>query len=131
MPKFHPTPQVYLGREEYERLTTEAKSLAVNWSRDGGSVVYFLQRGGSRLIKIGRTVDPLRRFTAIRGPTGASLKLLRLVPGGLREEAWFHRRFAASRSEGEWFWFDPEMVTAMPPWEVTEAKASQADLFHG
>jgi hypothetical protein len=73
------------------------------------SVVYFLIR--ENLIKIGTTVDLARRTRQIAsgesmppGMTVGPVEVLATMPGGVRQEAELHARFAAHRVSGtEWF----------------------------
>ena len=65
-------------------------------------VVYFI-RAESGQIKIGVSVDVVRRMQDLQGASPSRLELLGTVSGGLREEGRLHRKFAAHRLHGEWF----------------------------
>lgn len=69
-------------------------------------------------MKIGFSADPWGRVDSIttRGlrprdvKRGAAVDFIGYIPGGRREEAAFHRQFATSWVEGEWFTIDDEAV---------------------
>lgn len=44
-----------------------------------------------------------------------SLTVIREIPGGHREEAWFHARFRDFHLRGEWYSFDPAMLSVNVP----------------
>lgn len=83
----------------------------------GGMSVYFI-RDGSGMVKIGRADDPWQRLRDLQVASPHELQLVRVVQGGSKVEAWFHRRFAANHVRGEWFWFASEMLTIAAPDEV-------------
>lgn len=64
-------------------------------------MIYFIRSGD--YVKIGRTIDPKKRTSAIRChcPTGATLLLT--LDGDHREERRWHRHFAAYHHRAEWF----------------------------
>lgn len=66
---------------------------------------------GQAAIKIGRTIDPLKRFAAVRSSCPAPIKHFAWVHVEGRElamqiEAELHAAFAHRRLHGEWFRFD-------------------------
>lgn len=69
--------------------------------------VYFIQKGyGS--FKIGVSVDPEKRLSALQTANHAELFLIAKFPFSSRSEAMqveksLHRKFARFRLEGEWF----------------------------
>lgn len=66
------------------------------------SFVYFIQR--ERLIKIGFSVDPIRRAADLGGA------VLATIPGGRAVERQTHQRFAHLRDRGEWFQPGPDLL---------------------
>lgn len=79
--------------------------------------VYFVQdRRG--YVKIGYAVDPTRRLAGLQTANSGNLSIIRVVDGGKPTERWLHRRFAHCRGRGEWFDFDPAMLTVIPPDEI-------------
>lgn len=73
--------------------------------------VYFIQDGGTKEIKIGFSLgDPLGRLRNFRTGNPRPLKLLVTIPGGAKEEAALHERFADLRGQGEWFRADARLL---------------------
>jgi hypothetical protein len=64
-------------------------------------LVYFAQSVNGGPIKIGISVDPLKRVRSI--PYHDELILLATLPGGRKLEKKLHNRFSACRLQGEWF----------------------------
>jgi hypothetical protein len=83
------------------------------------STVYFVQDDNGR-VKIGYAADPAARVGALQSANGGRLAVIRFIDGGPATERWLHRRFARRRLRGEWFAFDPEMMTVVPPDEVPQ-----------
>lgn len=67
--------------------------------------VYLIGSPDSRLVKIGRSVDPERRLADIQRMSPTKLAVLWRTEGGPTLEAALHRRFKTLRSHGEWFSF--------------------------
>ena len=65
------------------------------------SFVYFISGGG--LIKIGVTINPKQRLSALQIGSPLPLCLLAVMPGGPSLEADLHKRFQGLRVHGEWF----------------------------
>lgn len=66
-------------------------------------VVYFVQYGKTRQVKIGTTRHVTRRVCGLRSGSPTGLHLLATVPGDEITEAEMHRRFRKYRLRGEWF----------------------------
>jgi hypothetical protein len=79
--------------------------MPLNRSKDTTAVVYFL-RSGER-IKIGSTTNPRTRFGEIANQIGADVELLGWMPGDYEVEHNLHKRFLATRIEGEQEWYTP------------------------
>lgn len=75
------------------------------------SHVYFIESKASGLIKIGRSINPAGRFSAIRTMSPEELSLLGSVPESVYSEGELHKRFAKHRKHGEWFQDAPEIRT--------------------
>ena len=82
-----------------------------------GAGVYFLLSDDGH-VKIGVTNDIASRVSGLQTAQAKPLSLIRFVHGGPKTERWLHRRFEASRVRGEWFRFEPDMLTVTPPDEV-------------
>ena len=86
--------------------------------------VYFIADQYDR-VKIGHAEDPCARLSAIQCGSPEQLYLMRAVQGGQKVEKWFHKKFAAHRLHGEWFRFDPAMLTLPAPDEIPAANEKQ------
>ena len=67
------------------------------------SIVYYIQRG--KLIKIGTTADPARRFAELLPD-----KILAFEPGEPEHEKMRHWQFTHLRRQGEYFTAAPELM---------------------
>lgn len=89
----------------------EATSTAVGY-------VYLLKHGTRREYKIGRTNNPMRREGELGIQLPEKCQPVHYIqtddPEGV--EAYWHRRFAAKRKEGEWFALAPQEVRAFKRW---------------
>src|ERR1043166_2341981 len=77
--------------------------------------VYFIRVGQDGPVKIGRANNPTQRLIDLQVSHYEELRLIRTVPGNKGVERWMQQRFAADRIRGEWYRFDPAMLTAGPP----------------
>ena len=80
--------------------------------------VYLLKHGSRREYKIGRTNNPLRREGELGVQLPEKCQPVHYVqtddPEGV--EAYWHRRFASKRKEGEWFALTAQDVRAFKRW---------------
>lgn len=81
---------------------TEPKEPARSW-------VYFIKSKKSGLIKIGRSINPDKRFNAIRTMSPDELVLLGSIPEKVMTESELHKKFSHLRKHGEWFEGDDEL----------------------
>jgi hypothetical protein len=72
--------------------------------------IYFIEAVGMDLIKIGYTIDPVKRFMTMLTVSPAPLSLLGSIWGGPRREAEIHGKLEAHRLHGEWFKKVPEVM---------------------
>jgi len=81
--------------------------------------VYLLQHGSRREYKIGRTMNPLRREGEIGIQLPEKIQPIHVIKtddsAGI--EAYWHRRFASKRKEGEWFALTASDVRAFTRWK--------------
>lgn len=70
-------------------------------------VVYFLVDEPMSAVKIGRTVDTVRRLRELQVGGTSKLKYLGWIPGGSEQEGALHRVMAEHRIRGEWFRLTP------------------------
>lgn len=92
--------------------------------------VYFIRAGETTAVKIGHTGDPSRILRRYQTYNHERLRLIRLIPEGWSEaETWLHHYFRHRHMHGEWFAFDPEMLTVEPePRFSLSLRAHQARL---
>ena len=92
-------------------VETEDATIAVGY-------VYMLKHGTRREYKIGRTNNPLRREGELGIQLPEKCQPIHYVqtddPEGV--EAYWHRRLANKRKEGEWFALTPQDVRAFKRW---------------
>jgi T5orf172 domain len=76
--------------------------------------VYFIRAGLDGDVKIGTSIDPLKRLYSLQTSHTMRLRIIRLVEGGRKEEQEIHRRFSAHRKAREWFAFSDEILAPAP-----------------
>lgn len=113
------------GYEEVARLCNgyTPRPQDISDQADVGEVavgyVYLVKHGSRREYKIGRTNNPLRREGEIGIELPEKLQPIHVIktdnPAGV--EAYWHRRFAAKRKEGEWFALTAQDVRAFKRWK--------------
>lgn len=74
------------------------------------SQVYFLLAPTVGVVKIGCSIDIVRRLGEIRLISPVILELIGTVPGGFNVEAAYHKRWAQLRQHGEWFTATDELL---------------------
>lgn len=75
--------------------------------------VYFIQAEGGGPVKIGWAKRPKKRLSSIQTSHKDRLVIRKLVAARTEAEAKFHKRFAKSRLQGEWFEATPDLVAFM------------------
>lgn len=97
--------------------------------------VYFIRAGDDGPVKIGWALDVTLRIVELQCGNHLELHVIRTVdclPSGERAA---HRAFAGSRLRGEWFHFQPEMLSwsapdgLPPPRRVVRSAALRAVLL--
>jgi hypothetical protein len=71
--------------------------------------VYVAYSPEANEIKIGSSHNPGRRMGDLERELGIAIYLLASMPGGFRKEKASHARFAAEKTEGEWFRASPKL----------------------
>lgn len=81
---------------------------------------YIIRAGTEGPVKIGRAQNVQARLAMLQTGNHEELRILRIIAGDV--EAGLHRQYSHLRIRGEWFRFDPSMLTAIPglPPEVDE-----------
>lgn len=74
--------------------------------------IYFARAGETDRIKIGSAVDVEDRIKILQTGCPERLNVLLVLPCGSYEmESGFHRQFGSSRTQGEWFKYEPEVAS--------------------
>ena len=81
--------------------------------------IYFIEAVGMDLIKIGYTIDPVRRFMGMLTMSPAPLSLLGSISGGPQKELKIHAELEPHRLHGEWFRKVPEVMVVVATAEQT------------
>lgn len=116
------------------RIANEAD--AIEEDRLLKSKVYFIGID-DKIVKIGRSVDPLSRMAQIRQgsslmPEGYDRKrveLLGTVPGGSQLESRLHGALSFHRLKGEWFAQHPDVIAVMSYLCLGEMKAEASRVL--
>jgi hypothetical protein len=87
------------------RMTREELSQAYD-----NNFVYFIrgERGGP--IKIGHAANPSERLKAMQTGSPVKLRIIGIVPGGIRKEAELHKQFGYLHAHNEWFRSSKELL---------------------
>jgi hypothetical protein len=67
------------------------------------SFIYFIQHGENGPVKIGLSIEPVKRIRKLQTGNPRDLFLRHVVPGDLSVEQQLHDRFEPARIRGEWF----------------------------
>ena len=90
--------------------------------------VYFIRAGESGPVKIGTAEDASSRLRELQAGNHVELRIMRQIDGGRAEELAMHRHFERGRIRGEWFQFDPEMLTIQAPSLIARIKLMAGDV---
>lgn len=90
---------------------------------------YIIRVGADGPVKIGRSEDPAQRLTDLQTSHAQELQLLRVLETAFEAEPIFHERFAHLRIRGEWFEFDPEMLSFVPSLPAAPEDRPIADVI--
>lgn len=77
--------------------------------------VYIAMKLSDGSVKIGTSGNVKSRLSSIAFDEKSKMLLLRELDGSFGEEKWMHIRFSDRNICGEWFQFDPEMMTVEIP----------------
>jgi len=86
---------------------------------------YIVRAGDNGPVKIGWADDVAARVADLQTGHYETLRVIREVDTWWNSEPQFHERFKDRRLRGEWFTFDPEMLTFIP----REAKSKRERLL--
>jgi hypothetical protein len=92
-------------------LETQKSQLAIELPSTGipESYVYFLLDIEAMVVKVGYSSQIDERLKQIRSHTISPLVLVKIIPGGFKEEQLIHQRFSHLRVHHEWFRFNKEL----------------------
>lgn len=65
--------------------------------------VYFIQSEKTDLVKIGQTLQPHQRLTALQTGSPDKLRILKVIHARENAEKLLHQHFESDKSHGEWF----------------------------
>lgn len=102
-PETQPRISRRIGKDAYEHL----------------SKIYFIEAVGLDLIKIGYTIDPVKRFMGMLTMCPVPLSLLGSIWGGPQRELVIHEQLAEHRTHGEWFKKVPEVMAVVATSETS------------
>jgi hypothetical protein len=71
--------------------------------------VYFLVDEAEHVVKVGRTVDTVRRLKELQTGSSKTMRFLGWIPGGARAERMLHDALADHHVRGEWYALTPEV----------------------
>jgi len=93
---------------------------------DPKGYVYFIQGLCGGAIKIGFSVDPVKRLRALQTGYPDTLTILFMVPGNESTERQVHKEFEASRLKGEWFRPDEHVIQKIKEWKHGLSRIDEA-----
>jgi hypothetical protein len=79
-------------------------------------MLYFFITEDNRYLKVGYSKNPQSRLRKLQTGSPLLLRILKVIPGSLELEAFFHRLLSPNRVHGEWFTLDEyalEIITAV------------------
>lgn len=90
--------------------------------RKPSNVVYFIQYGNTKRVKIGTAENVVKRMSALRTSSPGDYRLLATIPGDDVVEAEMHRRFSKYWLRREWFKLEGKLAAYIASIRVPEAK---------
>jgi len=91
--------------------------------------IYFIRV--HEYVKIGYSSKyPTTRIAGIQSSCPCEIKLIRIIQGTLRTERWLHNKFTHKLHRGEWFNFDDEMETIIPPTNLQNKPAKYPKEYY-
>lgn len=107
------------GRRLEDRMHEDIKLAEEIDNNKKAGLVYIVRAGAlGNPVKIGFVWNENRlrkRIQDIQHGNHERLVVIRTMPGLNQTEKWMHRHFWHLRITGEWYRFDPEMLTVSPP----------------
>lgn len=77
---------------------------------EGPGRVYFIAAPSTHLVKIGRSINPVKRLAQLQLLSPVLLTIAGIINGDSAVEVMLHEHFAYLHSHGEWFHGTPELM---------------------
>lgn len=87
--------------------------------------IYFFEAIGQSLMKIGYSIDPIKRFRQIQTSCPFPIRAVLIQPGTIQRERKIHSELSHLRTHGEWFAASDETMDAL-----TKMRAQSWVLWH-
>jgi hypothetical protein len=111
------------AQREIERKQRLAKTRVGRRSLGWDGYIYFIQGASGGAIKIGHSMDPVKRLKDLQTSYPDDLVLLLMIAGSEADERALHELLAASRLKGEWFSPSDEVLAQIESLRAKEASA--------
>lgn len=96
-------------------------------------MIYFIQaQAGDRLIKIGKSVEPMKRFISLAAMCPVPFEVISVIDGDTSIESLLHMRFSADRVRGEWFFPSSDLcsyLNTLPVYDPDNLKLANTDFI--
>jgi hypothetical protein len=115
------------ARREVERKNRLMKTRYGRRSLGLDGYIYFIQGESGGAIKIGHSMDPVKRLRDLQTSYPDNLILLLMVAGSETDEKALHEQLAASRLKGEWFSPSDEVLSAIETFREQGGSNAQKD----
>lgn len=89
--------------------------------------VYCIRAGDTEFVKIGWAVDPEQRLRELQCAHYEALRIIRIIEGDRKTEAWLHSHFRKRWIRNEWFRFDEAMLSIVPDLSIVHEKEPVVD----
>jgi len=89
--------------------------------------VYVAMRADGA-VKIGTSTNPDLRMKKLEHSEGQRMVLLRVIDGTYPHEKWMHINFVDDHIYGEWFKFNPTMMTVLIPEDLGVAEQKRLEF---
>jgi hypothetical protein len=116
-------------KADEKRREQDILARAIRQDEPHASWVYFVQMGDEGPVKIGTSVDVLKRVVGLSTASPYPLYIRAVTPGYVNVERAYHDRFADHRLSGEWFEPAPQILDTAQLLAGLNAPAMAGMLF--